>query len=518
MGPLVNKILEINEPDKNRRLDWMEQKRLNPASSAPCMKKASAILQRIRREGKKVLVCGDYDADGICATTIMCLGLKQFGIKVGFFIPNRIRDGYGLNCRAVQLAKKSGYEYIVTVDNGVTATETLSEARKQGIGVIVTDHHSYAAEPDCEAFVHPSVMEDCFSSLCGAGVAFELLRCLHVHDPYFMVLAGIASVTDVMPVTGQTRALIQQTCAYLNQTGDYHIQGLYSDVNVTETTIGFQIGPKLNSFGRLADEADPKEAVRALASNDPVKVMEFFRRADDLNRKRKEMTEQAVLESKEHTRFLGKLCFVQMDDLHEGIVGLVAGRHQNQHHCPCLAMCRSGSVYKGSMRSSEAFNCIEFLQGFDKYEGVGGHKGAAGLSVREENMEDFIRFLDEKMKDWKWQEEEKPSVHVSADDLTLDAVNEIDRLRPFGTGFEMPSIVLDAPKIEKVTDMKGGLHRKYICEGGIDCLRFSQPETERSLKPESIASFSGSVSINAFRGNCRVNLMVDSIQTGGIAG
>ncbi len=170
------KVLRYLEPDESRWSYWLEKQELQSVSEATCIHTFVDRIKNAREQNKKVIVCGDYDCDGILATTIMVDGLQKYGLEVGFYIPDRIKEGYGLNCNTVSLAHKKGYELLVTVDNGVKAHDALSLAKESGMETIVTDHHRIEEEICCDVLVHPTKMEESFSTLCGAAVAYECIR------------------------------------------------------------------------------------------------------------------------------------------------------------------------------------------------------------------------------------------------------------------------------------------------------------------------------------------------------
>ena len=209
MTELTKKVLEFLEPDSSKWAYWTSKQLLNPVSESKCMESFQERILKAVSNREKVIVAGDYDCDGISATTIMVSGLRKLGLECGFYIPDRIKEGYGLSEATVMLAHKKGYSLILTVDNGIKSKPALALSKELGMDVIVTDHHTMDEEVNCDIVVHPDLMEPCFETLCGAGIAYECMRKLGVEDDYLLQLAGLASVSDMMVVKGQTRALIQ---------------------------------------------------------------------------------------------------------------------------------------------------------------------------------------------------------------------------------------------------------------------------------------------------------------------
>ena len=244
--------------------------------TAQGMEEVIARIRIAKARQEKVMVCGDYDADGICATAIMVDALRRFGIECGFYIPNRFSEGYGLHAHTVELAAQRQYALLITVDNGVRAHEALQKAEELGIDVIVTDHHAIDEfqPPQCAALLHPFLMGEPFDTLSGAGVALEVSRALGTVNERQIVLAGIAAIGDVMAMRKETRAIVRQCIAILNEKKVRCIQLLAHDSSPwDETKIAFQVVPKLNVTGRLADKANANNTVRYLLSDNGALLM-----------------------------------------------------------------------------------------------------------------------------------------------------------------------------------------------------------------------------------------------------
>ncbi len=241
MTELTKKVLEFLEPDSTKWAYWTNRQTLNPISESECIEKFKTRILNAVSNSEKVIVAGDYDCDGISATTIMVSGLRKLGLECGFYIPDRIKEGYGLSETTVKLAYKKGYSLIVTVDNGIKSAQALSLAKELGMDVIVTDHHTMDEEVNCDVVVHPMLMEPCFKTLCGAGIAYECMRVLDVDDDYLLQLAGLASISDMMVVKGQTRALIQNGLNLMNKTHEKHIFSLATDRELNERVLDFRL-------------------------------------------------------------------------------------------------------------------------------------------------------------------------------------------------------------------------------------------------------------------------------------
>lgn len=505
------KVLRYLEPDESRWSYWLEKQELQSVSEATCIHTFVDRIQNAREQNKKVIVCGDYDCDGILATTIMVDGLQKYGLEVGFYIPDRIKEGYGLNCNTVSLAHKKGYELLVTVDNGVKAHDALSFAKESGMETIVTDHHRIEEEICCDVLVHPSKMEESFSTLCGAAVAYECIRALGVDTPYHLILASIASVGDVMPVTHQTRALIQNGLQLLNTSKEKHTYILANDGVLNETSVGFQIVPKLNAIGRLSNMANVNNAVRYFLNQDEREIRRFYDQIVHVNDLRKQistkMTECALRKCTPQDPVL----LVCDPSFHEGIIGLVAGSLCSQFQKPAIVMAQNTDSYKASMRSPEGFDCMDFLSGFDDFRALGGHTQAAGFSLDLQSFPAFVKYVKEAGATFDWTPLKKNTLHIEPEDITTQSVQSLDALRPFGPGFQLPAFEISPVNIKSVYDLSNGKHQRFTLQSGLQCLCFNISAADKAKSVNSIRGFVGSPQINYYRGSKRVSFIIDQI-------
>ncbi len=511
ISELNQRILELIEPDKNKWDYWQEQQSLFPISQSDAMLRFVEKMQEAKENNEKVLIAGDYDCDGILATTIMTDGLTKFGINCGFYIPDRIREGYGLNSDTVHLAKKKNYQYIVTVDNGVKAIEPLTLAKELGMKTIVTDHHTVDGDIPCDLLVHPTVLEEPFQTLCGAAVAFECIRALGVDTSYHLELAAIASIGDVMRVTHQTRAIIQQGIASLNKTKEPHVFSLCTTKHLDETTIAFQVVPKLNATGRLSNIANVNNIVRYFLDDDVQHIYAFTSQIDEINNRRKQMSLQM-------NRVASRLCnendaVIMINDksFHEGIIGLVAGSLCSEYQKPVIISTENQEGIKASMRSPEGFNCMDFLKDFPDFAAFGGHAQAAGFSVNFQDYDAFRTYVRTKARSYSWHIEKPTTLKIHPDQITKEAIEGLDILRPFGPGFELPQFEIEQPDISNIFDIQNGKHRKFTLRNGLQCMNFNQTQTDRGMSVTSIRSFIGRPSLSEYRGRVQLSFIIDSI-------
>ncbi|MGM9912135.1 single-stranded-DNA-specific exonuclease RecJ [Floccifex sp.] len=507
---LSKKVLQFIEPDCSKWNQWLEHNDLEPISNSECIQNFIQIITEAKESNTKILVAGDYDCDGIMATTIMVDGLRKFGIDCGFYIPNRLKEGYGLHAHTVDLAYKKGYKIIVTVDNGIKAFDALERAEQLGITTIVTDHHTLDEFVPCDLLVHPNEMEPSFSSLCGAGVAYECIRALKVDTPFHLMCACVASIGDMMPVKDETRWIIQKGIKCLNQSHEKHFFALSKDPVLNETSIAFQIVPKLNALGRLSDVANVNNAVRYFLSDGD--CTNFVCQMEQINDKRKNMssnmTQQAIQKLDQDKDVL----FVYDQNYHEGIIGLTCGQINSQFDKPCIVATSCDGICRCSMRAPLGFNCVEFLKDFPYFETMGGHKQAAGFTFVDEQIPEFEQYIEQKSQSYQWQKEEKKTLLVNSDELNLSQVKGLDVLRPFGPGFELPSFEIQSVKVKSLFDFQNGKHRKYVLENGLECMDFNQSLDHFQNKNRAISSLIGSVSISSYRKKESVNFCIDAIK------
>ncbi|MDY3035122.1 MAG: DHH family phosphoesterase [Absicoccus sp.] len=509
MENLAQKVLQFIVSDPKEWDYWTHTQRLAPVSQAPSIQSFVDFISTHKDE--KIFVGGDYDCDGILATTIMVHGLRRYGIEVGYYIPDRIREGYGLHPQTVQKAHAKGYTTIITVDNGVKAIDALEKAKLYGMTTIVTDHHEIENPVPCDLLVHPTNMEPVFSTLCGAGVAFECIRALGLATGYDLELAAIASIGDVMIVKGQTRAIIQQGLKRLNEKAESHISPLANDRQLNEVNVGFQIVPKLNAVGRLSNLGNVNTVVRYFLCSDRSQLFTFQQQINQLNDRRKDLSMQMVNHAKAKCALQEEVLLVSDASYHEGIIGLVAGNLCNAYHKPAIVMTKNQEGYKASIRSPEGFNCMAFLKDFPSYATFGGHAQAAGFSLSPQDYTLFKKYIHDRIQTFQWEEPHLETLSVLPEELSLSAIQSLDQLRPFGPGFVCPSFELIHPEIQSMFPIQNGKHVRYILRNGLECMNFNQTEQEKQKSVNQIYSFVGQVQINQFRGQRKPSFIIETI-------
>lgn len=434
------------------------------------MDKAVEILLEKIREGDAIRIIGDYDIDGINATYILLEGIKGLGGTVDIDIPDRMKDGYGLNQELIDRAFDADVDTIITCDNGIAAKDEIAYGKSLGMTIIVTDHHEVPYEedetgekryilPPADAVVDPkrSNCEYPFKGLCGAGVAYKLVEALYNasgHDvedvDYLMENVAIATVGDVMDLVGENRIFVKQGLEMIKRTKNIGLKALIEctgiDVNrLSSYHIGFVIGPCMNASGRL-DTA--KRALELLCARTKKEADVLAGDLKALNDNRKDMTAAAVdmaLEQIETTTLKeDQVLVVYLPDCHESLAGIVAGRIRERYYKPAFVLTKAEEGVKGSGRSIEAYHMYEKLnQCKELLSKFGGHKLAAGLSLPEEQVDEFRRQLNQKAN----LTEDDLTAKVSIDMqmplayVTEELVQDLELLEPFGKGNAKPVFV-----------------------------------------------------------------------------
>lgn len=430
------------------------------------MDKAVAVLGEKIKENAKIRIIGDYDIDGIQSTYILLEGFRMLGADVDSDIPDRMKDGYGLNRNLIDRALEADVDTIITCDNGIAAAEEIAYAKSMGMTIVVTDHHEVPYTeigagrryilPEADAVVDPK-QEDCtypFKGLCGAAVAYKLVEALmeamgkDAEDAdYLMENVAIATIGDVMDLVDENRIFVKQGLDMLKRTENLGLKALMgcTGVNVDKLSpyhIGFVIGPCMNASGRL------DTAKRALELLEAKKVAEADLLAGDLkalNDSRKDMTAQAVEEAfiqVENSELKdADVLVVYLPECHESLAGIVAGRIREKYYRPVFVLTKGAEGLKGSGRSIETWHMYEGLNRVKHLlSKFGGHKMAAGLSMPEENLEQFRKEINEKSEITPEYLNEKIAIDMQ---LPFECVNEkfieeLAVLEPFGKGNARP--------------------------------------------------------------------------------
>ena len=450
------------------------------------MQKACERIWQAIDNGETIVVFGDYDVDGVTATALLYQHLKGMGATVKCMLPSREGDGYGLSRNAIQSIHDKGYQLIVTVDNGISAVEEAEFAAELGIDLIITDHHLPPETlPKAVAVVDPRRLDDTspFKGLCGAGVAFKLCAALDGCPPEEMLdycgdLAAVGTVADVMPLTGENRTLVKSGLRQLQNTDRPGLEALLEEVGlagrpITAENISYAIAPRINAAGRMDSAVT---ALQLVLCEDPDRAEELAHKLNEINVKRQETELEIfkaaqVLLEQQPERLEDRVMLLWGRDWHPGVIGIVASRLAERTGRPVIVVTvDEHGECKGSGRSVPGFNlhaCIGSCA--DLLIRYGGHAMAAGLSVREENLPELRRRLNE------WAARECPVLHtaplecdlpIHLDRVTVDSVRRIDALAPFGAENPTPVFLLQSAVVDGVYPVSEGRHSRLRLRQG----------------------------------------------------
>ena len=430
------------------------------------MERAVQILQKKITQKKKIRIIGDYDIDGVTATCILLKGLKRLNANVDTYIPDRVKDGYGMHEQLIDKALEDGIDTILTCDNGIAAAAEIEYAKKEGLTVIVTDHHDIPFRdtedgriwiiPKADAVVNPK-QNDCLypnKNICGAVVAWKLIWALYERlgidsDEMwdFLELAAIATVGDVMDLQGENRIIVKEGLKKLSSTSFEGLKALICVNNlegaeITAYHVGFVIGPCINASGRLDTAARSLELLLADNMEDAMKLADDLY---DLNQSRKAMTEQgkgqAIQSIEENNLGKDRVLVVYLPDCHESLAGIIAGRIREAYNKPVFVLTKGADGVKGSGRSIEAYSMYEELvKCSDLLTQFGGHPMAAGLSMEEKNVELFRRRLNDNCT--LTEQDLIPQIMIDVpmpiSYLSKKLTEQLKVLEPFGKGNSKP--------------------------------------------------------------------------------
>ncbi len=432
----------------------------------PDMEGAVEILEKKIAAGARIRIVGDYDIDGVCSSCILALGLKRLGAKADWEIPDRIKDGYGINESIIRVASAEGIDTILTCDNGIAAISQIALAKELGMTVVVTDHHDIQTRaledgseedllPPADALVNPKRRDSTypFPQICGAMVAYKLIQVLYERAGVpreewleMMELAAVATVGDVMKLQDENRIVVKEGLKRIAHTKNLGLRALIranqlDPAKISAYHIGFIIGPCLNAGGRLQTA---KLALGLLLAEDEREAEELAAELKILNDQRKDMTQEGVIEAQaqveEHYRE-DKVLVVFLPDCHESLAGIVAGRIREQYNKPTLILTYGEDGAKGSGRSIEAYHMFQGLvEVQDLLTKFGGHPMAAGFSLPLENVGEFRRRLNENAR--LTPEDFVPKVWIDIalpfEYVSEELIEELELLEPFGNGNEKP--------------------------------------------------------------------------------
>ena len=503
--------------------------------------KAADMLCTALKEEKKVLIFGDYDADGITASTVLYHIIAAATGREGptIYIPDRIDEGYGIRPEAIDQFATSGVDLVISVDCGITAVETARRAKEVGISLIITDHHKPRQDgelPDCDAIVHPGLDGEPTTPMAGVGVAYQLAWAFarawsnshHVNDKLKQALldmipvVAIGTIADMVPLVEGNRTFVRWGLQLLPDTKNPGLQAIMAQLDtpnkkLNTSHVSFGIAPLINAVGRLAHAAT---AVDLLTRLDGDLAGSAAGELADLNRKRqgvqREIVTQALEQIKDGTLEDESIIVLQNDDWKRGIVGVAAGKCIDAHYRPTILLCGEGDELVGSARSISGFSIFDALTACQEHlVTYGGHDMAAGLTVKREQYGKFVDAITDYAKETISPEllvpTIKPDVLADLNEITHASAIEIEKIGPFGMGNPAPIVQIMSVPVDEAKSMgKEGSHLSIrvgrSSQNLVRCVWWNQGNLQPKIQRGMVIDLVGRVKINEFRGNYSAEL------------
>lgn len=496
------------------------------------MEKAIERIGQAIDSDERILIFGDYDADGITSTTILLEGLQAIGAQVEYYLPNRFTDGYGPNIQVFEEYINKGIQLIITVDCGIAAHEAVAFAMENQVDVIITDHHEIPREiPTAYAVVHPRHPEGNypFGDLSGAGVTFKLVTALLGEVPIELLdLAAIGTVADLVSLKDENRTIVKQGLLQLKENSRLGLDLLFKKISlkldeVDETTIGFQIGPRLNALGRLGDASPGVELLTTFDQSIATDIVDLMMQQ---NSQRQEIVKQITEEALEQvaTKEDRLVQIVWGKDWHEGVLGIVASKvvEVTQRPTIVLSIDENKQMAKGSARSIESLDIFKSLQACSSLlEKFGGHHMAAGLSVPLDNLKELEGQVNQVAQKFQKAIESQPSISVTSaipiSDISVSLIKEFHLLKPFGTDNSEPLVEIDDVTLSQIRRLGAEqTHLKLqVSDQNVDlqAIGFGKGSWSERLMVGASISMIGSLTINEWQGNQAAQLIIKDVSS-----
>lgn len=491
--------------------------------------KASERVHKAINNQEKILIYGDYDADGVCSTTLLLKALTELGANCSFYIPNRFTEGYGPNENAFRQAYESGFRLIITVDTGIASFHEAAVAKKIGLDLIITDHHEIQEKlPDAFAIINPKCSETYpFHELAGVGVAFKFAEHLLGYFPeHLLDLVAVGTIADLVPLIDENRILATFGLRELTATKNPGFKALKKvcniEGNVTEEEVGFLIGPRINAVGRLQDA---NLAVDLLMTDNDEEAEQIAEEIQLINEQRQQLVNKIVVEAEQMIKYDPQeknVIIVAKEGWNEGVLGIVASQLVRKYNRPAIALSinHETSVMKGSARSIPAFNlfknCMKIRDLFTRF---GGHSQAAGMTFPLESLDQIQEKLNEFISEQLSLEDFKQLIHVnkklSLTEINETLINEINLLAPFGMKNPKPVFAIEEIPfdVRQIGHMKKHLKLQFeekstLLEG----IGFNLGELYKYITPHTPLSIVGELGINEWNGNRKLQIVMQDMK------
>lgn len=489
--------------------------------------KARERVYKAIEQQEKILVYGDYDADGVSSTTVLVKALEELNANCSYYIPNRFTEGYGPNENAFTEAYKNGFTLIITVDTGIAAVHEAEIAKQLGIDLIITDHHEPQEElPDAFSILHPKCSSSYpFKDLAGVGVAFKFAQSLLGYFPkHLLEFVAIGTIADLVPLVEENRILAYFGLQALSQSKNPGIQALKKvckiEGNVTEEDVGFSIGPRINAVGRLQDAT---LAVELLMTDDMYLAEDIAEEIEQINEQRKKIVNEIVEEAEKSVDPLSSgVIVVAKEGWNEGVLGIVASKLVRKYDRPAIVLTIKSDTNeaKGSARSIPAFDLFQHcMKVRELFINFGGHAQAAGMTLPIENVKTLenklSEFIHQELTEEDFKQEIEISGKLSLHDIHLDLVKEITKLAPFGMNNPKPVFQIDEIPTEKRQIGAGKNHLKVLFKKDniqLDGIGFGIGELYHYITPKTPIKIVGELGINEWNGLKKIQMMIQDMR------
>lgn len=497
----------------------------------PDMEKAVSRILKALKNNENITIFGDYDADGITSTTILKRFFHDINKECNVYIPNRLKEGYGLNKNAIKKLSEDGTNLIITVDCGITAIEETKYAKELGIDIVITDHHEPGEEiPDAEAVVDCKRKDNKypFRELAGCGVAFKLTQALCKNLDLnenqalkYLDIACVGTISDVVPLVDENRVIVKLGMLLLKQTKNLGLKQIINNAHFKEfnsMSVAFGITPRINACGRLGHQ---DEALELFTTDNQEKATELAKKVDEYNVQRqleeKRIYDEAItlLQEEAQTNGITNCIVLGHENWNPGVIGIVSSRITEKFYKPSILVCFDKDIAKGSGRSIEGFDLHKALMECDKYlTNYGGHSLAAGLSLNTKDFEKFKNMINEYAEKNIKDEDLIPTINIDLkledSQLNIEDVEELKLLEPFGQSNEEPIFMITNLKVVSIKTLSDGKHLKLYLKNQnyLDAIGFNLGERANELKIGDTIDIVGNLNINEFNNTKKVQMLL----------
>ena len=442
-----------------------------------------SILREFREKllscaDRRFLIVGDYDCDGICSTLIIKKLLDDMGIASNYYIPSRLKEGYGISKKIVDTALEHGFGALFCVDNGISANDELQYASSLGIRTYVIDHHEYSQEPSADVWLHPALFETSYDDMCASGLSCLFSNSVR-YDQMTSVYGGLGTLADMVKVLGYNRYLLKQMLEILNRETVWPVSLLSKKKQFDYDTLSFDVIPKINAASRLDDMMNVNYVVRYLIDNSR-DCMTYLNRIEEINTLRKDLSRQMSSLAKRIADGSRDIVIVRSPRFKEGLCGLIANRLMFEYGKPVIILAEKDGILKGSGRAPKGFDLFSFLEEASSlFESFGGHAQAVGLSLNESVFSSFLQYIDK--HPIQLQEQEKDALCITREKIGFPLLDELEELKPFGTGFEEPLLCIDDPDYSRKFLISSS-YPKFVLSDVLEAISFDPRHADKDFE------------------------------------